>query len=171
MNFASNRKLLSIIGNFDPEFSEGGEDLDFCIRLIKAGYRILYNPNAKVYHLKHGFSLRKAWRDGKSRARAFIKHGLVMLEDAITCLFHSISLLILATLLALGYYKLGLLLFIPSLSHRLYRVAINVRQGNGVFDSLLHAFITYISYISFLSHYLQHLLNLLIMKVKSIVIS
>jgi len=149
MNFAFSRKLLSIIGNFDPEFSEGGEDLDFCIRLIKAGHRILYNPNAKVYHLKHRSSLRKAWRDGKSRARVFIKHSMALLSDAFICFFHSISLLVLTILLVIGYPKLALSIFTPSLLHRLYRAFINRRHGAGFFGGLLDSLTTYASYIAF----------------------
>jgi len=149
MNFAFSRKLLSIIGNFDPEFSEGGEDLDFCIRLIKAGHRILYNPNAKVYHLKHRSSLRKAWRDGKSRARVFIKHSMALLSNAFICFSHSISLLVLTILLVIGYPKLALLIFTPSLLHRLYRAFINRKRSTGIFRGLLDSFITYISHITF----------------------
>ena len=87
LNFAFKKQLVNVIGNFDPKFKEGGEDLDFCVRLRKAGYRILYNPDAKVYHLKHKYNLQTTWRDGKSRARVFIKHGTAMLSDAFICFF------------------------------------------------------------------------------------
>jgi len=34
------------------EFKEEGQDSDFCMRLSEAGFKILYNPSAEVYHLE-----------------------------------------------------------------------------------------------------------------------
>lgn len=170
-NLAFRKELINIVGNFDPEFKQGGEDLDFCVRLRKAGYKIYYNPYAKVYHLKHGFNLRipwRAWRDGRSRAHVFIKHGTAMLSDALISLFHSTSILALISLLVIGSPTLAVLVFMPSLMHRLYKSYINIRQGNTVSTSLLNSFVTYISYISFfislLTFGLKKLIILKIMK-------
>jgi len=166
LNFAFKKQLVNVIGNFDPKFKEGGEDLDFCVRLRKAGYRILYNPDAKVYHLKHKYNLQTTWRDGKSRARVFIKHGTAMLSDAFICFFHSISLLVFVILLVIGYPKLALLTFTPSLLHRLYRAAINVKQGSGIFIGLLGSFITYASHIAFVTEFAISLVGLALQRRK-----
>jgi len=148
-NFAFRKEVVRAVGDFDPQFRKGGEDLDFCIRLRKAGYRIYYNPNAKVYHLRHRYSLRAAWRDGKSRARVFIKHGMALLNDAFICFFHSISLSAFSLLLVIGYPELALLIFTPSLLHRLYRAFINRGRDAGIFRGLLDSFIAYISHTAF----------------------
>lgn len=50
-----NRHIFDIIGYFDPELgtgtpSKGGEDLDIFYRIIKSGYKIIYEPKAVIYH-------------------------------------------------------------------------------------------------------------------------
>jgi len=149
LNFAFKKDLTKIIGNFDPEFKKGGEDFDFCIRLVKAGYRIYYNPKAKVYHLIKKYDLQRAWRDGKSRAQAFIKHGTAVLKDACSILLHISLFLISLIMIATQHPKLAILTISPSLIHRLYRSWIGMKQGQPFTVSLVQSFTSYVSYISF----------------------
>lgn len=51
------KESLLKIGEFDISI-KGGEDLDMCIRLRKAGYKLLLVPSAKSYHL-HPSSIRQ----------------------------------------------------------------------------------------------------------------
>jgi len=44
------RSLFSEVGFFDEDFELGFEDLDFCLRVGEAGYKILYEPRSKLYH-------------------------------------------------------------------------------------------------------------------------
>ncbi len=44
---------LRRIGLLDPEFFAYHEDLDWCIRARRAGYRVAYVPSAIVYHRMH----------------------------------------------------------------------------------------------------------------------
>jgi len=44
------RRLIEDIGLLDERFFLGREDFDFCRRAIKAGYRLLYAPEAVVWH-------------------------------------------------------------------------------------------------------------------------
>lgn len=60
-NMAMFRTTVDRIGTFDERlgpgkkrFPGGGEDNDFCFRLLETGHRIVYEPNAVVYH--------RAWR-------------------------------------------------------------------------------------------------------------
>lgn len=46
------RKALDQIGLFDEKFFMYGEDIDLCYRLKKKGWRIVYNPTAKILHYK-----------------------------------------------------------------------------------------------------------------------
>lgn len=159
-NFAFRKELIDSVGNFDPWLKRGGEDLDFCIRLRKVGYKIYYNPSAKVYHAKAGSALKKAWRDGVSRSRNFIKHKKYMLTDALICFFHATSLLALIVLSVMGHPMLALLMFLPSLIHRLYRAAISAKHGDTILASLLYSLRMYVSYLSFIAS----LLNLALRK-------
>lgn len=43
--------LLKRLGGFDPQFFYYFEDTDLCCRIWKAGYKILYTPDATVTHL------------------------------------------------------------------------------------------------------------------------
>ena len=44
------RKLLEDIGLFDEDFFLYGEDLDLCLRAYKKGYKLMYQPRARIYH-------------------------------------------------------------------------------------------------------------------------
>jgi GT2 family glycosyltransferase len=52
------REVLNNIGLLDEDFFLYGEDLDFCMRTGRAGWKILYCPRAIVVH-HHGQSSRK----------------------------------------------------------------------------------------------------------------
>lgn len=146
-NFAFRKQVINIIGNFDPWFKDGGENLDFCIKLNKAGLKIYYNPEAIVYHLSHRISLNKGWRDGRSRAKAFIKHRSDLLTDFIIALFHDLSLIAFITLLVLNFIKTSYLILTLSLMHRLYRMYINVKNDNNILTSLINSLTAYIIYV------------------------
>lgn len=143
-NFAFRKELVNIVGNFDPWFRGGAEDVDFCTRLRRANYKILYNPNAEICHVPHeGF--RRTWSDGQSMARALFKHRSAILTYKFVIFFHVTSLLTSLILLAMGYPKSAFLILIPSLIHRSYRAIISVKQGSTVPTSLFSAF-TYDGY-------------------------
>jgi glycosyltransferase involved in cell wall biosynthesis/GT2 family glycosyltransferase len=44
------RSLLDRIGQFDPAYGMGYEDVDFCLRSWQAGFRVVYSPHAELYH-------------------------------------------------------------------------------------------------------------------------
>jgi GT2 family glycosyltransferase len=46
------RQFLNDLGGFDPFFRISGEDMDLSYRARKAGFRLVYNPNALVFHLR-----------------------------------------------------------------------------------------------------------------------
>jgi len=45
-----NRKIFEEIGYFDERFFWSYEDLDWCLRLKKKGYKIIVLPEAKIFH-------------------------------------------------------------------------------------------------------------------------
>jgi glycosyltransferase involved in cell wall biosynthesis len=75
INLAFTRDAFDSVGGFDEEFAYGS-DVDFSWRLVDAGYRILWVPNAVVRHDWGDFNrqLRRSYRYGKARARLYRKH-------------------------------------------------------------------------------------------------
>jgi GT2 family glycosyltransferase len=59
-NLVVRREVLDRLGGFDPDLRVG-LDVDLCVRLLRAGFRILYEPRAVVAHV-HRDSWRKAAR-------------------------------------------------------------------------------------------------------------
>ena len=49
MNWASPSTALAAVGGFDARLARG-EDVDLAYRLVQAGYRIVFAPDAVVYH-------------------------------------------------------------------------------------------------------------------------
>ena len=74
-NLAFRRGAFEAVGEFDERF-EYGEDTDFTGRLVDAGYRIRYVPEAVI---RHDFGtwrrqLRRSYVYGKARSRLYFKH-------------------------------------------------------------------------------------------------
>jgi len=44
------KSVFEQVGGFDEEFAIGFNDTDFCLRLINAGYRVLYDGTTLLYH-------------------------------------------------------------------------------------------------------------------------
>ncbi len=61
--------LLRDLGGFDDAFAPAYfEDVDLCIRIREAGYRIVYDPAVVVHHLEYGSSARS--QDAQERIQA-----------------------------------------------------------------------------------------------------
>ncbi len=71
-NMAMYRAAVDDVGSFDERLGAGGhfpaaEDNDFGFRLLEAGYRIFYVPEALIYH--------RAWRSGRDYVRLRWAYG------------------------------------------------------------------------------------------------
>lgn len=64
------REALEQVGLLDEKFFFYGEDRDYCKRMRLAGWRVVYNPNHKIYH----------YEGGSSKVRPF--HYYLLLERA-----------------------------------------------------------------------------------------
>ena len=53
-------EALSKVGLMDERFFMYGEDLDWCLRIKQAGYRVMYVPSVIVHHVKRAASRRSA---------------------------------------------------------------------------------------------------------------
>ena len=71
------RILFESLGGLDPLFAPAYyEEVDYCLRLAKAGYEVRYEPNCVTFHVEHGSSSReeavKAQRI--NREKLFVVH-------------------------------------------------------------------------------------------------
>jgi GT2 family glycosyltransferase len=80
---AIRRSDLAAVGGFDERLGPGtrfpaAEDNDLGLRLLEAGYRIVYDPEAVLYHRTwraHGERLRVMWNYGRGQGAFFAKHS------------------------------------------------------------------------------------------------
>lgn len=68
---AYRKEVFDEVGGFDLQFSTDYNDLDFCLKCIEAGYRVVYTPAAKLYHF-HNSSLNRA-HDNAQEKEAFLQ--------------------------------------------------------------------------------------------------
>ena len=81
-NMAMRRSALAEVGFFDERLGVGSaypssEDNDLCFRLLEAGYRIVYVPEAVVYHRAwrgQADYLPLRWRYGRGQGAYYAKH-------------------------------------------------------------------------------------------------
>jgi hypothetical protein len=58
------RDVLELLDGFDERFFFFLEETDFCLRVAKKGYRVVFLPGAKVIHLQ-GRTVRQSWIGGR----------------------------------------------------------------------------------------------------------
>ncbi|HEX5760500.1 MAG TPA: glycosyltransferase [Thermoanaerobaculia bacterium] len=83
-NMAIHRCAFGAVGLFDERLGAGArfpasEDNDFAVRLLDAGYRILYEPAAVLYHRSwrtKGDYARLHWSYGRGQGAFYTKHRL-----------------------------------------------------------------------------------------------
>ena len=83
------KEIFLKMGGFDTSFPvANNEDTEFSYRMSKLGYRMVFNPDAIVYHLNHPDTIRKYarlkfWR-GYWRMVVYKKFPDKMLKDTYT---------------------------------------------------------------------------------------
>lgn len=63
------------LGGFDPQFAVAFNDVDLCIRLKKAGWRLIWTPAASLYHCE---SVSVGQPDASDRAERFAQECLML---------------------------------------------------------------------------------------------
>lgn len=46
------KEIYSRAGGLDESFINGGEDVDFCLKLREMGHHVVYNPKVEIYHFE-----------------------------------------------------------------------------------------------------------------------
>lgn len=62
------RELIKEVGAFDPDIFMYGEDAEWCIRIGRGGWRIIYEPSAEITHLG-GQSSIQLWDQATARIK------------------------------------------------------------------------------------------------------
>lgn len=129
--FLIKRQTLQKIGLLDKDYALYWEEPDYCLRAQKAGYRIIYVPQAKVWH-KGGASTKKAtetsrYHSVRSRFHFMKKHASTWQYRCFLIYFFGFYLW-----LATGYYLI---------LHRNLNLLISFYRGarDGLFDSAASA--------------------------------
>lgn len=76
-NLAIYRETLLECGGFDPLFTQAGDDVDLCWRLLDAKLNLGFAPNALVWHYRRDSyyrALRQQWGYGKAEALLRERH-------------------------------------------------------------------------------------------------
>ncbi len=79
------RSALDTVGNFDSNYGIGYEDMDLALRLRLKGFRVLYLPDAVIYHKRGRTDLsamvrvKVRWHFNKNRLATMIKNYPILL--------------------------------------------------------------------------------------------
>ncbi len=108
------KKYVEEVGNFDPDFW-CGQDAELDLRLLKAGYKILYTPDTKVYHYKRNTLrslFKQMYRYGIARAKMVKKHRGTLRFFHLVGPFFIVGGILLILLTILKFIPLWFLLFV-----------------------------------------------------------
>ncbi len=76
-NMSVRRSVWEEVGGFCPRYRVAGDDVDFCWRVMDAGYELRFTPHAYVWHeprLTYRAYLRQQWGYGKAEALLATDH-------------------------------------------------------------------------------------------------
>lgn len=62
------KEVFEEVGGFEEELSVAFNDVDLCLRIGKAGYKIVYNPHVELYHYE---SKSRGAEDDEKKVRRF----------------------------------------------------------------------------------------------------
>lgn len=57
------KEALDDVGPYDPLIFYGPEDVDFCLRMWKAGWKVQYNPQAEITHIERRITRKRPWKN------------------------------------------------------------------------------------------------------------
>jgi hypothetical protein len=67
------REALADVGLFDEGFGKYFEDVDMCLRMARAGWKVLYHGGTYCYHLERRASRRLVSADALRHLRAYLR--------------------------------------------------------------------------------------------------
>ncbi len=84
------KDLMNKIGLLDEKIFYSPEDVEYCVRTWKAGFRVIYKPRARIIHATQRISKKKLisrhnWEHIKGLIYFFNKYGLFFSSERIIC--------------------------------------------------------------------------------------
>lgn len=87
--FMTKKSILEKVGYLDEMFFLYGEDLDLCLRIKNAGYKIIYDPSVEITHFKgissglkkHSRELSEADTTTRTRAKDAFFESMILFYD------------------------------------------------------------------------------------------
>jgi len=89
-NLLIKKEMIKKVGLFDENFHVFYEDADYSLRIIKAGYKIFYVPQAKVYHKTPFYNKKQATQKWLSHAYLTARNKLIFLKKHSPCFLLSL---------------------------------------------------------------------------------
>jgi GT2 family glycosyltransferase/glycosyltransferase involved in cell wall biosynthesis len=78
--FATRKSVLAEVGGFDESFAIDFNDTDLCLKILEAGYRIVYTPYAQLFHFE-GISAQRVAPNPDERRRFMARWARYMEND------------------------------------------------------------------------------------------
>ncbi len=97
------RETVEQVGGLDPSFHMYGEDVEWCARIKKGGWRIFFEPDAEIFHFgglsssqrwsNSGTAVVKMYESGMELQLSNLPRYLVFLNSLTTCFTQGVFLL------------------------------------------------------------------------------
>jgi GT2 family glycosyltransferase len=78
--FATRKSVLAEVGGFDESFAIDFNDTDLCLKMLEAGYRVVYTPYAQLFHFE-GVSAQRTTQNPDERRRFIARWARYMEND------------------------------------------------------------------------------------------
>jgi len=148
-NMMVERKVLEKVGRFGTKYY-GGEDTALCLKLIKAGYKILYIPDMVVYHYRRRFPvqfMKQIGNVGKHRGYFVKKYP----ETSLRLVYFLPLIFIWGSIVVVTFYFLSEYLTISNwlISSYFILIFLDSVRRNSVFISIFLPFAIYLTHISY----------------------
>lgn len=97
------RQMIEQVGAFDPDFFMYGEDVEWCVRINRNGWKTVFVPDAEVVHLG-GQSSEQAWKTNETSLRKD-KADILVQEKSLPLYLISINALTKFVVYSLAYLR------------------------------------------------------------------
>jgi GT2 family glycosyltransferase len=77
--FATRKSVLAQVGGFDESFAVDFNDTDLCLKMLEAGYRVVYTPYCQIFHFEGASAQR--FKQNEDEHRRFTQRWARYMEN------------------------------------------------------------------------------------------